>query len=90
MATIIISYDLHKSGQNYDCISEKLKGYPTHWHMQQSVWLIKTDKSVTTVRDHLKTCLDSNDKLFVAKLTGAAAWHGLSDKGSKWLKSQLS
>jgi hypothetical protein len=41
------------------------------------------------VRDSLKACLDSNDKLLVAKLSGEAAWSGHSDDITKWLKGRL-
>ena len=89
MAAYIVSYDLHKQGQNYDCIIKKLEAYPSHWHMQQSVWIVVTNDNASKIRDNLAPCLDSNDKLFVGKLSGEAAWKGLSDKGSKWLKEVL-
>lgn len=89
MATYIVTYDLHQQGQNYDCIHKKLKDYGTHWHVQGSVWIIKTTQSAVEVRDHLAPCLDSNDKLIVAKLSGEAAWRGYGDKISEWLKSCL-
>ena len=90
MATYVVSYDLNQQGQNYDCIIKKLKAYGTHWHMQQSVWIIVADASATQIRDNLKSCLDSNDKLFVAKLSGEAAWSGYRQTVTDWLKKYLS
>lgn len=89
MASYIVSYDLHKHGQNYDCLYEKLNAYPTRWHMQGSVWIISTGKTATQIRDELLSCLDSNDKLFVGKLSGEAAWSGYTEGVSNWLKGNL-
>jgi CRISPR/Cas system-associated endoribonuclease Cas2 len=89
MATFLVTYDLHEQGQNYDCIHKKLKSYTTHWHVQYSVWLIETTQSAVEVRDHLSSCLDSNDKLLIARLSGEAAWKGYSENVTQWLKSRL-
>ena len=89
MAKYIVSYDLHAPGQKYDCLSKKLKGYGTYWHMQESVWIISTASSAVQVRDNLQGCLDSNDKLFVGKLSGEAAWTGRTEANGKWLKGVL-
>jgi len=86
MATLVITYDLYKTGQNYDCITEKIKSYGRWCHLQGSVWLIRTSKSCVQVRDELSTCLDANDKLFVAKLSGEAAWSGYSKEIGNWIK----
>ncbi|OJU94727.1 MAG: hypothetical protein BGO06_22310 [Shinella sp. 65-6] len=89
MSVYIVTYDLHKVGQNYTCITDKLKGYGTHWHIQGSVWIIETAQSAVEVRDYLLPCLDNNDKLIVAHLSGEAAWSGYSDDGNRWLKDCL-
>ena len=88
MAAFIIAYDLNKSGQNYTCVKAKLEAYPRHWHMQGSVWIIESSSGASAILDDLKSCLDSNDDLFVGKLSGQAAWHGLTN-GSQWLKNLL-
>lgn len=88
MSAFIVTYDLHQQGQNYTCIINKLKAYPTHWHMQGSVWIVVTTQSAVEIRDNLKTCLDSNDELFVGKLS-AAAWSGYSGDVSQWLKKHI-
>lgn len=89
MSSYIVAYDLYQSGQNYDCIIKKLEAYPTHWHMQQSVWVIETMQSASDVRDNLLSCLDANDKIFVGSLSGAAAWYGYGDKINKWVKEHV-
>ena len=89
MKSYIVTYDLMKSGQNYECLTKKLKAYGTYCHLQQSVWLLRTDQSASQVRDNLATCLDSNDKLFVAKLSGEAAWIGYPETYSNWIKEKV-
>ena len=88
MSALIVAYDLKKQGQNYTCITTKLKAYASHWHMQGSVWVIQTSETPAQVRDKLKPCLDANDNLFVAKL-GESAWEGFDAAASKWLKTVI-
>jgi len=89
MASYVVAYDLHEQGQNYDCIIEKIKAYGTHWHMQRSVWVVVTAQTAVQIRDNLLPCLDSNDTLFVGKLSGEAAWFGYPANVSEWLQKQL-
>ncbi|MCW3781359.1 hypothetical protein [Defluviimonas salinarum] len=86
MSTLMVTYDLLNQGQNYDCLIKKIKAYPGWCHLQQSVWLISTSNNCVQVRDNLSSCLDANDKLFVAKLQGEAAWRGHSGEITKWIK----
>ena len=89
MATYIVTYDLHKSGQNYECLSKKLKAYGTYFHIQGSVWIIVTSSTAKEVRDNLKPCLDGNDKLLVVKSANVGAWFGYNHSDSKWLNDNL-
>lgn len=89
MAVFIVTYDLNTPGQKYDCLTEKLEAYGIHWHMQGSVWLIVTTQTAVEIRDNLQECLDSNDELFVARLSGEAAWTGYGKNITEWLKKYL-
>jgi len=89
MTAYIVSYDLNTQGQKYKCLTDKLEAYGTYWHAQGSVWIIISSQTATQVRDNLKSCLDSNDELFVGKLSGEAAWFGYSSQISDWLKKNL-
>ncbi|WP_161734829.1 SinR family protein [Sphingobium yanoikuyae] len=84
----MVAYDLHQQGQNYDCIIRKLKNYPTHWHMQGSVWIVDTNQTSVEVRDGLAKCLDQNDKLMVWRLDKEAAWSGYPEGISNWIKDR--
>lgn len=89
MAAYIITYDLNSPGQDYRGLHAAIKKYKTHWRFVDSNWIIETSDSAVQIRNKLAPHLDSNDKLFVAKLSGEAAWRGFSDKGTKWLKARL-
>lgn len=58
--------------------------------MQRSVWGIVSSRTAAQVRDDLIACLDSNDKLFDAALTGEAAWAGYYGSDDvEWLEDNL-
>jgi CRISPR associated protein Cas2 len=85
----VVTYDLKQQGQNYTCIIKKLEAYPNHWHMQGSVWILRSPDTAAQIRDNLKSCLDANDNLFVGRLSGEAAWWGFTEAGGTWLKDAL-
>ncbi len=87
--TYVIGYDLNSPGQDYAELFDAIKSYGYFWHHLDSTWIIKTDRSAVEVRNHLKGHIDRNDKLIVAELTGVAAWTGINDRGTKWLKDNL-
>lgn len=84
MANFVVAYDLNKQGQNYDCITEKLKSLHS-FHAQGSVWFVKYDGTAGQLRDHLSPCCDKNDVLFVGKLETWSGYH--MPKGADFLNS---
>lgn len=88
MSSFLISYDLCEPGQNYEKLIDAIKDYGTYAKINKSSWIVTSDISSIDIRNKLKSCLDSNDKLFVAKLTGQAAWTKC-DCSDQWLKSHL-
>lgn len=83
-----ISYDLRKQ-RNYDALYERIKSYGTWCHALESSWVIATNQSATQIRDYLSGALDKDDGLLVTRLSGEAAWCGLVQEKSSWLKQQL-
>lgn len=83
MAVKLITYDLCTPGKDYSSLYDKLDTYSNCMRIEESVYLTNSTKSCSTIRDELKTVLDSNDRLFVAKLTGEAAWTNLLVNGDK-------
>lgn len=88
MPTYIVTYDLMKQGQNYDCIIKMLDAYPRRFHMQQSVWIVVTDQTCVQLQASLATCLDQNDKLFVGQIS-AAAWKSMGTEIDGWLVANI-
>lgn len=81
MDSFIVSYDLNNSGKNYDDLIKKIKTYSKWANVNKSVWFLKSDKSCADIADDLLTTMDSDDSIFVAKLTGAAAWSNVICSG---------
>lgn len=88
MTSMIIEYDLRSPGRNYDELYKAIKSYGVWAHITESTWFIKTSESCVQVRDKLLAHMDGNDRIFVAALTGVAAWSNvLCD--SEYLKKNL-
>ena len=88
MACYIVSYDLRHPGRNYDDLYERLKSYRKWAKLTESTWAIVTENSAVEVREHLKYVLDGNDRIFVIKSAGVAAWSN-SICRNEWLKDNL-
>lgn len=86
-----ITYDLCKSGKNYSELYDYLRSYPVYAKLMESSWFISTDKSCTDIRNEINKIIDSDDRLFIAELTGVAAWKNLlCDVGNpNYLKEHL-
>ena len=91
MNTLLIGYDLNKTGQDYEDVIDAIKGLGgTWWHHLDSTWIVKTTETASSARDQLVQHLDGNDEILVVNITGdAAAWDGFNAAGSKWLKDNL-
>lgn len=84
---ILVTYDLNKSGQNYEALIEEIKTLGAWAKVQQSVWYLHTSYSSKEVLDILSKVTDYNDSLFVAKLDDAS-WRGLSAEVAKFIQEQ--
>ena len=76
MSSYLICYDLDKPGQDYSDLISELEGMSAR-RIQYSVWLVDSNSSATEVRDTLSRFIDNNDRLFVGRLDGVAAWQNL-------------
>lgn len=84
----IITYDLCNSDKNYNELYEYLHSFTVWAHITESTWFVSTNKSCVAVRDELLKILDSDDRVFVAELTGTAAWQKVMCN-SDYLKNHL-
>lgn len=69
----LITYDLCNPGKNYDDLYKYLKNLPNYACICESVWFTTSSKTCSIIRDELSNLIDSNDRIFVAELTGNAA-----------------
>jgi hypothetical protein len=83
----IVTYDLRAPGRDYQSLYDALKSYDFA-KATESTYVLRTDRTCTEVRDHLLAHMDANDRLFVAELTGVAAWHNAL-AGSDAIKKRL-
>lgn len=83
MAKYIVNYDLRKPGKDYEGLYKALNSYD-NIHPMESCWIIKSFNSKVSIRDHLRTNIDGNDKLFVSELNGWASFN-LTKAEVDWL-----
>lgn len=88
MDSYIISYDLIAPNKDYGPLIKAIKEYGTYAKILESLWIVKSNDSSTTIRDNLKSYIDNDDRLFVAKLTGDAAWKNVLCSNA-WLRENL-
>ncbi len=68
MSIHLISYDLVAPGRDYSSLIKKIKTADGWCHVLESTWLVKTDKTASQIYSLLTPLMDSNDKLFVARI----------------------
>lgn len=76
MNSFIISYDLNNE-KDYSKLITKIESYPNAAKINKSVWFINSQNKSSEIRDNLVNYIDSDDSLFIAKLTGQAAWRNV-------------
>ena len=86
MNSYCISYDLCSPHRDYSSLYDAIRDYGTYAKITESFWIVRSSGTSTTIRDNLSTHIDSNDKLFIAKLSGESAWSNLNEGTTKWLK----
>lgn len=87
MNIFIITYDLISPDKDYQSLYEAIESYKEYTHPLESVWFVRTSSSSKDIRDYLKSCLDSDDKLFVAPINGWASIN-LPVESTEWLKNK--
>lgn len=89
MTWYVVSYDLRDPQRDYSRLYTRLDAWRA-LRVLESVLIIRVKQSSSSsIRDDLKKYIDSNDGLFVAKLTAEAAWSSL-DCSDQETKNKLS
>jgi hypothetical protein len=59
------------------------------WHHMAAVWLVRTKRTPTEVRDLLRSQLSTETRVLVVDVTGSVrAWSGQPEHGSAWLANR--
>lgn len=88
-AAYIISYDLRNPGQNYEDLLRQIKSFENWARLGGSAYIVISESSAVQIREKLTISLDKNDKLFVGTLNAPAAWTGLGEEVSQWIRNNL-
>lgn len=83
----IISYDLGNPGRNYEALLQRIQAYGAWARLGGSAYLILTNQTTAQVRDNLIQVMDGNDKIYVGLLGNSAAWAGLGEQVSNWIRN---
>jgi hypothetical protein len=90
MRTIQVNYDLRKPGRNYEPVYDYLKSFSAYSHPLESLWLVRTWKSASPVRDELKQHVDRNDQVLVFDVTGDSWASNFDTPAIQWLHGHMS
>jgi hypothetical protein len=86
-----ISYDLKVPGQNYETVIAKIKELGSWAKIEYSFWYVNSEYTAAQARDYIKPALDASDSLYVIDATnGSAAWQGLSNEVSEFIRDKWS
>ncbi|GAA4168017.1 SinR family protein [Sphingobacterium ginsenosidimutans] len=85
----VVSYDLNKSGQDYEGLYGELKKSPAYWHYLDSTWLIYTSESANELYDRIGGHIDRNDLALVIEVRrNYQGW--LPEKAWEWIRQHVS
>ena len=85
----IVTYDLGQPTQRYDELLTLIKDCPRWARLSQSSYLVVSDMTAVELRDKFKTVLDGNDRLYVGAVKTPAAWTGMPEVVTGWIKKEL-
>jgi len=74
----LVTYDLMKQGQDYERLFSALEKLGARRALY-SVWMLRGNYSVTSLRDTLRNYIDSNDRLLVCEVSDWSSWNALFD-----------
>lgn len=81
MTNYIISYDLQRPGQRYAAVEAYIKRMTSYARVLETVWIVESYKTSTTIRDELQQLVDDNDKIIVGVISGT---RGCNIDGRAW------
>ena len=85
MRTIQINYDLRSPGRDYQPVYDYIRSLGTSTRPLESLWLVRTNKTVSEVRDDLKHTVDTNDEILVIDVTADWWATNFKDNSTDWM-----
>lgn len=83
----IITFSLKNPGINQQELIKHIKTAKVWANLGTSAFLVYTDKTASEIRDILLKFLKLGDKIYVGLLDESAAWYGLGDEVSNWIRN---
>ena len=88
MAKYIVTYDL-KNEKNYKALIDKIKTYNGYCKLMDSTWVVGSKSDSKAIKKTLRSVMDKDDVLFVAKLTTKEWSCWLGKKKIDWLEKHV-
>ena len=85
----IVSYDLGQPQRDYEDLRKKIQSYGIWAKPLESLWLIKTNETASSIMEKLKTSIDKDDKLLIIEVKNHWSGLHLSDEVVKWMKNEI-
>lgn len=89
MAVYIVTFELTHNNRDYTRLYDLIKQDGSWACLGSSSYLIESDLSPVEIRERVKQGLYSGDSLYVGKVDVPAAWTGLSNEVTSWIKEKL-
>lgn len=88
MAKFAISYQLNDK-KDYPKLWREMERLGAHKAMRSFYLVSLTNETASSVRDHLKTFIDDDDMLFVARMDAKPASHKCYQGTLKWIDDRF-
>jgi hypothetical protein len=91
LLTILIACDIHsKPTSGYDDLAEAIQSLGAWWHHLETVWIVRSGKTPSEIRDKLAFHIGADDQLLVVDITRSGTeWAGINEAGNSWLKGNI-
>jgi hypothetical protein len=88
--TIAIHYYLKSPGGNYATVDAYIETLGTWAHIHESLWFVRTTKTVSEIRDELAARLRTQDRILAVEVTGDSwASSNLNDDVNEWMHTNM-
>lgn len=80
-STKFISYDLKAPHKDYEKLYNYLRSFPEYHKIQESFWMVNSNKEAKQIRDELLNFTDADDSIFVSSYgdNSSSAWINVSE-----------